>query len=132
MTSELIEQLRSARFSLDEVGSLTKQAADLIEQLQGEVVAATLELQESRIAADVGQTIRVDAARYGFIRELTDRERMQEILDAPGDVIDNRIDSLRLQQAFQSTTDRSDESTDNHISDAVRVRLRRGGKAKSR
>jgi hypothetical protein len=93
MDKQILAQLRSKRFALDDIVPLVESAADVIERLQAEIAAMLQELRERPPASTADPAALVEAARYRYLRDVADPAWVARNIGLPPHLLDAAIDA---------------------------------------
>ncbi len=93
MDKQILAQLRSKRFALDEIVPLVESAADVIERLQSEIAVMVQELRARPPAPVVDQAALLEASRYRFLRDVADPAWVARNIGLPPHLLDAAIDA---------------------------------------
>lgn len=93
MDKQILAQLRSKRFALDEIVPLVESAADVIERLQSEIAVMVQELHARPSAPVVDQVAQLEASRYRYLRDVADPAWIARNIGLPPHLLDAAIDA---------------------------------------
>ncbi|HEV2610763.1 MAG TPA: hypothetical protein VGU61_10895 [Noviherbaspirillum sp.] len=93
MDKQILAQLRSKRFALDEIVPLVESAADVIERLQSEIAVMVRELRAQPPAPVADQAAQLEASRYRYLRDVADPAWVARNIGLPPHLLDAAIDA---------------------------------------
>ncbi|WP_334186858.1 hypothetical protein [Noviherbaspirillum sp.] len=93
MDKQILAQLRSKRFALDDIVPLVESAADVIERLQAEIAVMLQELRERPPASAADRVALLEASRYRYLRDVADPAWVARNIGLPPHLLDAAIDA---------------------------------------